>query len=203
MPKPPWPSTLSIRYSKSRNPAGRVMVAAAGEGASMRLGSLAAREAAPAWVGGRAEGSMTVFSVLEVLGSKTVGSLPRLPRPIEWTSSSGSAPDFGLSAIPLSPWCRTPSSGPPLSYHKSARPTGPENPARTNTYRCNFRLLGRLRATIRKTTWERGLGDGDDTRPIHNRCAGGELLRRRHGGFPQLLQVPKHDRRHREVARAR
>ena len=49
----------------------------------------------------------------------------------------------------------------------------------------------------------RGLGDGDDTRPVHHGRAGGELLRRRHGRVPELLQVQEHDRRHREVARAR
>src|SRR5258708_3118487 len=162
MPNPPWPRTLSIRYSNRRNRVGRVMFGGAGLGASMRLGSLAARDAALAGAGGRAEGSTSVFSVLDESGSKTVRSLPPRPRPMELTWSSGSAPVFGLSAIPYVPWCRTPSSRPPLSYHKRPPPAHPENLPTTNTYRCNFRVLSMVRATIRKTTWDRGLRDGDD-----------------------------------------
>src|SRR5690349_6489864 len=42
MPKPPWPSTPSIRYSNSRKPIGRVVVAAGGLAAIALWGSLAA-----------------------------------------------------------------------------------------------------------------------------------------------------------------
>src|SRR5882672_3765343 len=103
MPNPPWPRTLSMRYSKRRNPIGSVMFAAAGLGTRTRRGSLAAREALLCEAA-MADGSSTVLSDPPVGGSNTVELLPPLAAmAISSRSPCASAPGFGLSLIPCLP----------------------------------------------------------------------------------------------------
>src|SRR5258706_2792344 len=130
MPNPPWPRTLSMRYSKRRNPIGNVMFAAAGLGAKTRRGSLAAREAL-LFEAAMAEGSSTVLSAPPAGGSKTVELLPSLAAtPISSRSPCGSAPGFGLSLIPCLP-ARSPLPD-PITLPQDQCAVGPGKPRKDN-----------------------------------------------------------------------
>src|SRR5258706_15588091 len=130
MPNPPWPRTLSMRYSKRRNPIGNVMFAAAGLGARTRRGSLAAREAL-LFEAAMAEGSSTVLSTPPAGGAQTVELLPSLPaEAISSRSPCATPPGFGLSLIPRLP-ARSPLPD-PITLPQDQCPLRPGKPRKDN-----------------------------------------------------------------------
>src|SRR5688572_25124502 len=99
MPKPPWPSTPSMRYSNSRKPTGRAVLAAGGLGEIARRGSLAAGWAAAgaagvagvAWAGlaGAADPWADAVRAFDA-GSTIVGSKVKLSAVMRTVGSLGS-----------------------------------------------------------------------------------------------------------------
>src|SRR5687768_4708004 len=118
MPKPPWPRTASMRYSKRRKPTGRARSAAGGLGFSARRGSLGARPEA----GSGANGA-------SMARSSTVGSTSA-------RVASASGLSFMAPLGPGLPFPRTP------NYHSV--PAAAEIPYAPDTYNGNFRHYAKI-----------------------------------------------------------
>src|SRR4051812_37276880 len=169
MPKPPWPSTASIRYSCRRKPGARARWAVAG-GAP-----------APAGASGRSDRDgqpvRGAGAPWETVRSSSTASSSRL--------TCGS--DAAVRSSPTLP----PDAADAPRYHMRPRTT-PETLGRTETYNGNVSNYSNLMYHARCVIGGARFGHGHDSGPVHHGRLGGELLRRRDGRVPQLLQVQEH-----------
>src|SRR4051812_28086747 len=206
MPKPPWPSTASIRYSCRRKPGARARLAVAGgapapPGAAGRSdrGGQPGRGARGAWGTGRAG---PAASSPRRTPASAPGRSDRDGQPVrgagaswETVRSSSTASSSRLTcgsdaAVRSSPTLPSDAADAPR-YHR--RPgTTPETLGRTETYNGNVSNYSNLMYHARCVIGGARFGHGHDSGPVHHGRLGGELLRRRDGRVPQLLQVQEH-----------